>query len=108
MSGVDKEVPREMRFLKGLVIFFALILVAAAGFLIVVGVGRMEKPGFDIAHLPIPKGCEIEQMTTSDDKLIFSLAPGLSGNPDDCRRVLIADMTTGKLIGQFDLTTSEK
>lgn len=98
MSELDREVPRQMRFLKALVIFFALVLVAAAFFLIYVGTTRMGKSGFDSAHLPVPDGCRVEQMAAEGDRLILSI-----GGRDDCRRVLIADMKTGKLIGQFDL-----
>ncbi|MBI2254062.1 MAG: hypothetical protein HYU58_05545 [Proteobacteria bacterium] len=87
-----------MRFLKALVIFFALVLAAAAVFLVYVGVSRMGKSGFDLATLPVPDGCRVEQMTAEGDRLVLSI-----GGRDDCRRVLIADMKTGKLIGQFDL-----
>ena len=101
MSELNREVPREVRFLKALVIFFALILVAAAVFLVYVGFSRMGKAGFDIATLPVPDGCRVEQMTAEGDRLVLSI-----GGRDDCRRVLIADMKTGKLIGQFDLKPS--
>jgi hypothetical protein len=87
-----------MRLLKALVIFFAVILVAAALFLIYAGTTRMAKSGFDTAALPVPDGCRVEQMTAEGDRLILAI-----GGRDDCRRVLIADMKTGKLIGQFDL-----
>jgi len=98
MSELNREVPRDMRFLKALVIFFAILLVAAALFLIYAGTTRMGKSGFDIASLPVPDGCRVEQMTADGDRLVLSI-----GGRDDCRRVLIADMKSGKLIGQFDL-----
>lgn len=98
MSEVTREVPRQMRFLKALVIFFAFLLLAAAGILIAVGIARMGKSGFDRASLPVPDGCRVEQMATDGDRLILSI-----GGRDDCRRVLIADMKNGKLIGQFEL-----
>jgi hypothetical protein len=87
-----------MRLLKALVMFFALVLVAAAVFLVYVGTTRMGKAGFDLATLPVPDGCRVEQMTTEGDRLVLSI-----GGRDDCRRVLIADMKSGKLIGTFDL-----
>lgn len=98
MSELHREVPRQMQFLKALVMFFAVILAAAALFMIYVGTSRLGKSGFDIAQLPVPDGCRVELMTADDDRLILSI-----GGRDDCRRLLIADMTSGKLIGQFDL-----
>ncbi|WP_374383807.1 DUF6476 family protein [Dongia sp.] len=98
MNDVTTEVPRQMRFLKALVIFFALVLVAAALFLVYVGTTRMGRSGFDLASLPVPDGCRVEQMAAEGDRLILSI-----GGRDDCRRVLIADMKTGRLIGQFEL-----
>ena len=105
MNEVSREVPRQMRFLKALVIFFAILLLAAAGILIAVGLSRMGKSGFDLATLPVPDGCRVEQMTAAGDRLILSIGgPGLISG-DDCRRVLIADMKSGRLLGQFDLKT---
>lgn len=98
MSELNREVPRQVGFLKALVIFFALVLVAAALFLIYAGTTRMGKSGFDLATLPVPDGCRVEQMTAEGDRLVLSI-----GGRDDCRRVLIADMKSGKLIGQFEL-----
>ncbi len=96
----SREVPRQMRLLKALVIGFAILLLAAAGILIAVGLSRMGKPGFDLATLPVPDGCRVEQIATEGERLILSV-----GGRDDCRRVLIADMKSGKLIGQFELKT---
>ncbi|WP_374651782.1 hypothetical protein [Dongia sp.] len=103
MSEVTREVPRQMRFLKALVIFFAILLIAAAGILIAAGLARMGKSSFDLATLPVPDGCRVEQMAVEGDRLILSIGgPGLiSGG--DCRRVLIADMKSGRLIGRFEL-----
>jgi hypothetical protein len=100
MNELNREVPRDVRLLKALVIVFALVLVAAALFLVYAGITRMGKSGFDLATLPVPDGCRVEQMTAEGDRLILSI-----GGRDDCRRVLIADMKTGKLIGHFDLKT---
>jgi hypothetical protein len=52
--------------------------------------------GFGVAHLPVPPGCAIYEMTTQGDRLILRI-----GGSDACRRVLIADLKTGALIGQF-------
>jgi hypothetical protein len=87
-----------MLVLKTLVIGFAVLLAVAAIILIGFGVNRMGKSGFDLASLPVPDGCQIDQMTASGDRLILALS-GIG----DCRRILIADMKSGKLIGRFDL-----
>lgn len=87
-----------MLVLKTLVIGFAVLLLLAAIILIAFGANRMGKSGFDLATLPIPDGCQVEQMTASEDRLILALA-GIG----DCRRILIADMKSGKLVGQFEL-----
>jgi len=103
MDHVSREVPRQMLVLKTLVIGFAILLLAAAVILIAFGANRMGGAGFDLATLPVPDGCRVEQMTAEGDRLILSIGgPGL-GNGDDCRRVLITDMKSGKLIGQFAL-----
>jgi hypothetical protein len=52
--------------------------------------------GFGIAQLPVPAGCSIDQMTAEGDRLILRI-----GGSDSCRRVLITDLKTGALIGQF-------
>ena len=49
-----------------------------------------------IASLPVPAGCAIETVTAEGNRLIVQV-----GGNEACRRVLIADMKTGKLIGQF-------
>ncbi|MDY0870361.1 hypothetical protein [Dongia rigui] len=88
-----------MRFLKALVMFFAVLLVAAALFLVYAGTTRMGKSGFDLATLPVPEYCDVAQTTVDEDRLILTI----TGIAPDCRRVLIADMKTGRLIGQFEL-----
>lgn len=99
MDKVSREVPRQMLVLKTLVIGFAILLIVAAIILIAFGANRLGgTAGFDAATLTLPAGCRVEQMTSAGDRLILSI-----GGRDDCRRVLIADMKSGKLIGQFEL-----
>lgn len=101
MDNVSREVPRQMLVLKTLVIGFAVLLIVAAVILIAFGANRLGgTAGFDTASLPLPAGCRVEQMSAEGDRLILSI-----GGRDDCRRVLIADMKSGKMIGQFDLKT---
>ena len=103
MDHVSREVPRQMLVLKTLVIGFAVLLIVAAGILIAFAANRLGgTKAVDLASLPIPAGCAVEQMTAEGDRLILSI-----GGRDDCRRVLIADMKSGKVIGQFDLNTPQ-
>ena len=102
MDHVSREVPRQMLVLKTLVIGFAVLLLVAAVILIAFGANRLGGTGFDLAKLPVPAGCRVEQMTAEGDRLILSI-----GGRDDCRRVLIADMKSGQVIGQFDLTSPQ-
>lgn len=92
-----------MLVLKTLVIGFAVLLLAAAVILIAFGANRIGKSGFDLANLPVPDGCRVEQMAAEGDRLILSIGgPGVPDG-DDCRQVLIADMKSGKLVGRFEL-----
>ncbi len=99
MDDEKREVPRQVRILKAMVIAFALALVAAACFLVLVGVARMGNAGFGTATLPIPAGCTIAATQSSGDRLVLTL----QGIGEDCRRLIIADMKTGKLVGIFEL-----
>lgn len=49
-----------------------------------------------IASLPVPAGCAIESVTAEGNRLVVQV-----GGNEACRRVLVADLKTGKLIGQF-------
>ncbi|HWT98177.1 MAG TPA: hypothetical protein VN229_11205 [Terriglobales bacterium] len=53
--------------------------------------------GFGSATLPIPGACQIASATTSGDRLIVVT----SGPADQCRLILVADIKSGRLIGQF-------
>lgn len=91
-----------MLVLKTLVIGFAVLLLVAAVILIAFGANKIGKSGFDLASLPVPDGCRVEQIAAEGDRLILSIGGPGTGDGDDCRRVLIADMKSGKLVGQFE------
>jgi hypothetical protein len=57
--------------------------------------------GFGSVSLPIPAGCQVASATASGDRLIIVT----SGPGDACRLLLVADLKTGKLIGQFSFHT---
>jgi hypothetical protein len=108
------QLARRMRVLKWVVSILGLLLVLAM-IITVVGViykARHASPasttylpsspvpapaGFGAALLPLPAGCQIASATASGDRLII-IAGGAS---EDCRLMLVADLRTGKLIGQF-------
>ncbi len=56
--------------------------------------------GFGITQLPVPPGCTIDQMTAEGDRLILRI-----GGSDACRRVLVTDLRSGALIGQFHFSS---
>lgn len=93
--------------LKAVVIGLGVLLAICAA--IVVGTivwrlfnaeGSATATGFGIAQLPVPAGCSIDQMTAEGDRLILQI-----GGSDGCRRVLITDLKTGALIGQFHFSS---
>lgn len=51
---------------------------------------------FGIANLPIPVTCQVKTISIAGDRLVV-----LVEGPDDCSRALVADLRTGKLLGQF-------
>ena len=53
--------------------------------------------GFGAASLPIPAACQVASATASGDRLIVVT----SGPADQCRLILVADLKSGRLIGQF-------
>lgn len=93
-----------MRGLKAVVIGLAVVL-ALCGIVITVAiVFRLLNPavppvaaGFGVSPLPLPPGCRVDYVMAEGDRLILQIG----GNDNTCRRVLVADMRTGALIGQF-------
>jgi len=53
--------------------------------------------GFGSASLPIPAACQDASATASGDRLIVVT----SGPADQCRLIFVADLKSGRLIGQF-------
>lgn len=53
--------------------------------------------GFGTSSLPLPVDCQIASTSVSGDRLIIVT----SGPVDHCRLILVADLRSGKLIGQF-------
>ncbi|TXH36738.1 MAG: hypothetical protein E6Q98_09760 [Rhodospirillaceae bacterium] len=122
MSETD-ELPRQLRLLKGLVIGLGVLLGVAALVVVFAVLWKLSDrskpapapavtapaastapaaaatdslPAFGTADLALPVGCAVESATASGDRLVL-----LVGGTDDCRRVVIADLRSGKKLGEF-------
>ncbi len=99
---VSDPVQQPGQGLKAVVIGLGVLLAICAAIVVGTIIYRLfnaDSPataGFGIAQLPVPAGCSIDQMTAEGDRLILRI-----GGSDACRRVLITDLKTGALIGQF-------
>jgi|GEM_PF-5942351 len=105
------QLARRMRALKWVVSILGVLLVLAmittvAGVIYKArhgataggqGTGTTVSGGFGSASLPIPAACQIASATASGDRLIVVT----SGPADQCRLILVADLKSGRLIGQF-------
>jgi len=93
---------RNMKPLVALVIIMGALIVVGLVVVLVTIAHRLSGgaatsgtlPSFGTLDLPIPAGCQIEETTASDTRLILRV-----GNGDRCNRVLIVDMATGRLLG---------
>lgn len=112
------QLARRMRVLKWVVLILGILLVLAM-VTTVVGViykarhgsvANTQSPGavagtlsgtmpggFGAASLPVPAACQISSATASGDRLILIT----TGPSDQCRLILVADLKSGRLIGQF-------
>lgn len=109
------QLARRMRALKWVVIILGVLLVIA---MITTVAGIIYKSrhasagaegtspsatqlpqasGFGSATLPVPTECQIASATASGDRLIVVT----SGPADHCRLVIVADLKSGRLVGQF-------
>jgi hypothetical protein len=59
-------------------------------------------PGaFGTVAVPLPARCRVETATPSGERLVLQLA----GNTDECRQILVIDLSTGELLGRLSLVT---
>lgn len=99
---VSDPVQQPTQGLKAVVIGLGVLLAICAAIVVGTIVYRLfnatpsAEAGFGISQLPIPAGCSIDQMTAEGDRLILRI-----GGNEACRRVLVTDLRTGALIGQF-------
>jgi hypothetical protein len=114
------ELPRQLRLLKALVIGLGILLGIAAIVVVFAALWKLSdrsKPvaatapasgtaagasaggnaaAFGTANLPLPIGCQVESASAAGDRLVL-----LIGGPDDCRRVVVADLRDGRKLGEF-------
>lgn len=102
-AGVEDQVQQRTRLLKAVVVGFSVVLAICAVAITATIVYRFIKPPpppglapFGVSALPVPVGCSIDYVLAEGDRLILQV-----GGSAECRRVLVADMRTGNLIGQF-------
>jgi hypothetical protein len=102
-AGVEHQVQQRGRLLKGAVVVLCTVLAICAIVISTAIVYRFIRPApppelapFGVSALPLPVGCSVDYVTAEGDRLILEI-----GGSDECRRILIADMRTGALLGQF-------
>ena len=102
-AGVEHQLQQRGRLLKGAVVGLCAVLAICAILITTAIVYRFiepappaELPPFGVSALPVPVGCSIDYVMAEGERLILQI-----GGSDECRRILIADLRTGTLIGQF-------
>jgi len=102
-AGVEHQLQQRGRALKGAVVALSLVLAICAIVITTAIVYRFIRPAppaeltpFGVSALPVPVGCTIDYVMAEGDRLVLQI-----GGSDECRRILIADLRTGNLIGQF-------
>lgn len=112
------QLARRMRILKWVVIGLGILLVLAmvttiAGIIykarhatstpgasgqIGAGTASPALAGFGQSTIPLPAECQIASASASGDRLIVVT----SGPADTCRLILVTDLKSGRLLGQFE------
>ena len=102
-AGVADQLQQRNRTLKaavaGLCVVLALCAVAISGTIVYRFINpppaeRLQP--FGVSALPLPVGCVIDYMQAEGDRLILQI-----GGADECRRVLVSDLRSGALLGQY-------
>lgn len=100
---MEHQVQQGGRLLKGAVVGLCALLAICAIVITTAIVYRFIRPApppelvpFGVSALPVPVGCSVDYVTAEGDRLILQIGGG-----DDCRRILVTDMRTGALLGQF-------
>lgn len=102
-AGVEHQVQQGSRLLKSALVALSAVLAICAIVITAVIVYRFIEPApprmlapFGVSALPVPVGCTIDYVTAEGDRLILEI-----GGSEECRRILVTDLTTGTLLGQY-------
>jgi hypothetical protein len=103
---------RNMKPLMALVIIMGVLIVTGIVVVVVTIASRMgggqpkaaatAGSSFGTVDLPVPADCQVLETTAADDRLILRL-----GGSESCNRLLIVDMTSGKLLGTLQLAPAQ-
>lgn len=100
---MEHQVQQGSRLLKGAVVgLCAVLAICAIAITAVIAYRFVEPPSpralppFGVSALPVPVGCVIDYVMAEGDRLILQI-----GGSDECRRILVTDLTTGTLLGQY-------
>lgn len=110
-------VERNTKALKMLVIAMGALIVLGTGVVIVTVANRLGRPAgqpgaaagaagtaaapaaFGTAEVALPARCRVAEAVPGNGRLVLRL----SGNAEECRRILVLDLATGRLLGRVDL-----
>ncbi|MBX6320226.1 MAG: hypothetical protein IRY94_00205 [Rhodospirillaceae bacterium] len=105
-------VERNTRALKTLVIAMGALIVLGTSVVIVTVANRLSRPAgtpaaagaappaaFGPVEVPLPARCRVAAAVPGDGRLVLRLA----GNAEECRRILVLDLASGRLLGRLDL-----
>jgi len=102
-AGVEHQVQQGSRMLKGAVVGLCTVLAICAIVITTAIAYRFIRPApppelapFGVSALPVPVGCSVDYVMAEGDRLILEI-----GGSEECRRILITDLRTGALLGQF-------
>jgi hypothetical protein len=100
---VEHQVQQQGRVLKGAVVglcavlaFCAIVITTAIVYRFIEPAPPPELAPFGVSAVPVPVGCSLDYVAAEGDRLVLQI-----GGSDECRRVVITDMRTGALLGQF-------
>jgi hypothetical protein len=106
-AGVEHQVQQRGHLLKGAVVGICTVLALCAVVITAAIVYRFIRPApppelvpFGVSALPVPVGCSVDYIHAEGDRLILQI-----GGSDECRRIIVTDMRTGALLGQFHFPT---
>ena len=102
-AGVEDQLQQRNRTLKATLIGMSAVLALCAIAITATIIYRFITPPpptkpapFGVSALPLPAGCAIDYVLAEGDRMILQV-----GGAEGCRRILVTDLRTGDLLGQF-------